>query len=165
MSEDIVKGLGDLNKFLDQLPARMEKNFLRGAVRAGAKVPMAEIKQTVPVETVGKHPGALRDSIKLTTSARAGIVKATVKVGGKKAYWAGWVEKGTKPHDIKPKRLKSLFFAGLARMIVHHPGAKAKPFAGPALRNNVQASVNAMGAYLRARFTKAGIDVPGPENY
>lgn len=165
MSDDVVKGLGELNAFLDQLPPKMERNFLRGAMRAGAKVPLAEIRANVPVEHTGKHPGALKDSIKLRTSARGSIIKATIAIGGKTAFWAGWVEQGTKPHDIKPKRVASLFFAGLLRLIVHHPGAKAHPFAGPALKNNVQATLDAAATYLRARFVKNGIDVPGPENF
>lgn len=166
MSEEVVKGLGDLQQYLDQLPAKVERNVLRGAMRAAAKVPLAAAQADVPVETGGKHPGALKASLKIKTSSRGGIVKAVVAAGGKSAFWALWVERGTKPHEIKPKARKSLFFAGLMKEIVQHPGAKANPFMLNALTKNVQAALDAAGAYIRNRLaTKEGIDVPGPENY
>ena len=164
MSEQSVTGLAELQKFLDALPAKMEKNILRGAMRAGSKVQLARAKELVPVETAGKHPGALRDSLRITTSARGGVVKATVKAGNKKAYYAHMVEFGTAAHFIKPKNKKSLFFAGIAREVIDHPGAKPKPFMRPALDATVTAAVAAVGAYIRSRLTKQGIDVPAPEN-
>lgn len=160
MSEQSVTGLAELQQFLDQLPAKLEKNVLRGAMRAGAKVQMERAKQIVPVEAAGPHAGALRDSLRIKTSVRNGVVKASVSAGNKKAYWARWVEFGTAPHFIKPKNRKSLFFAGLAREVINHPGAKKHPFMRPALDGTVQAAVQAVGAYIRKRLTKEGIQVP-----
>ena len=164
MSEQSVTGLADLQKFLDALPAKMEKNILRGAMRAGAKVQLARAKDLVPVETTGPHPGALRASLRIKTGVRGGVVKATVSAGNKKAFWARWVEFGTAAHFIKPKNRKSLFFAGIAREVINHPGARPKPFMRPALDATVQGAVAAVGEYIRKRLTKEGIDVPGPEN-
>ena len=162
--ETSVTGLAELQRFLDQLPDKLQRNVLRGAMRAGAKVQMARAKELVPAETTGPHPGALRDSLRIKTSARGGIVKAVVTAGNKKAFWARWVEFGTAAHFIKPKNRKSLFFAGLAREVINHPGAKKKPFMRPALDATVQAAVTAVGDYIRKRLTKEGLDVPGPEN-
>lgn len=165
-----VTGLAELQQFLDQLPVKLQRNVLRGAMRAGAKVQRAAALERVSAETAGPHPGALRDSIRISTSVRGGVIKAIVTAGGKvrggvNVFWAWWVEAGTAAHFIKPKNRKSLFFAGLAAEVVNHPGAKPKPFMRPALDTTVNAAVTAVGEYIRARLTKAGIDVPGPENF
>ena len=165
MSEEIVTGLAALQQYLDQLPAKVERNVLRGALRAGAKVELAEAKRLVPVEHGGAHAGALRDSLRIKTSSRGGLVKAIVSAGSKVAYWAKWVEFGTAAHFIKPCNRKSLFLAGMFKEGVNHPGAKKKPFMRPALDNTANAAIAAVGEYIRTRLsTKEGIDVPGPEN-
>lgn len=165
MSEAIVTGLAELQKFLDQMPAKMEANVLRGALRQGAKVQLERARELVPVETGGKHPGALRDSLRISTRMRRGVVKSIVRAGNKRAFYANWVEYGTAAHEIKPKTRKSLFFAGLFGEIVEHPGAKPRPFLRPALDATQNAVIAAVGAYIRRRLDKAGLlDVPGPEN-
>lgn len=166
MSDDtIVTGLAQLQQYLDQLPAKVERNVLRGALRAGAKLQLAEARRLVPVEKGGKHAGALRDSLRIRTSSRGGVIKAIVVAGSKLAFWARWVEYGTAAHFIKPRNRKSLFLAGVFKEGVQHPGAKKKPFMRPALDGTVPAAIAAIGAYIRNRLaTKEGIDVPGPEN-
>ena len=179
MSEEVVKGLGDLQQYLDQLPVKVERNVLRGAMRAAAKVPLAAAREGVPVGSpssegkilYGGRQGALRDSLRITTRVRGTVVSAIVSAGGKlkdgaDVFYALWVERGTQAHDIKPQKAKSLFFAGLMRQIVRHPGAKADPFLENALTKTVRAALDAAGAYIRTRLaTKEGIEVPGPENY
>ena len=164
MADPVVTGLAELQKFLDQLPVKLEKNILRGAMRAGAKEQLAEARLQVPIESGGKHPGALRDSLRIKTSARRGVVKATVTAGSKLAFYARFVEFGTAAHFIKPKARKSLFFAGIMAEVINHPGAKKRPFMRPALDLSAQKAVDAVGAYIRTRLTKEGIEVPGPEN-
>ncbi|MTV59152.1 hypothetical protein GM547_13990, partial [Streptococcus pneumoniae] len=51
MSNVHIKGGAELNKFLQQLPAKIEQSVLRGALRAGANVVMAEAKANVPVDS------------------------------------------------------------------------------------------------------------------
>lgn len=174
MTEQVVTGVGDVQRFLDQLPAKLEKNILRGALRAGAKVPLAEAREAVPVgptsgenaRLYGGHRGALKESLRISTSARGGTITARVVAGGKNrksgadVFYAHMVEGGTKPHEIKPRRHKSLFFSGLAREVVQHPGAKKQPFLAPALANHLRATLDAVGAYIRQRLTKAGIETP-----
>lgn len=70
------------------------------------------------------------------------------------AAYAAYVEKGTRAHDIRPRRARALRFAataGGARLtgsprtgapvvfakVVHHPGTKAQPFLEPAARSTV----------------------------
>ena len=162
MSEPTITGLAELQRALDQLPAQIEKNILRGALRAGAKVQLQEAKRLVPAESSGPHPGALRDSLRISTSARNGTVRAQVKAGGKKAFWARWVEFGTAKHLIKAKPGKSLFFGGRNVPEVMHPGAKKRPFMRPALDGTFTAAVEAAAAYIRKRLTKQGIATPDP---
>ena len=54
-----IKGLRELNSFLQQLPPKMEKNVLRGALRAGARVVAEEARLRAPEKT-----GLLRHGIK-----------------------------------------------------------------------------------------------------
>lgn len=159
MSETIVTGLADLQKALDQLPAKLEANVLRSALRQGAKVQLAKAREAVPVQS-----GDLRESLRISTRSRRGLVRAILKAGNKKAFYAHLVEFGTAEHWIKPKNRKSLFLAGVARETVHHPGAQKKPFIRPALDSTVPAVIAAVGAYLRRRLDKEGIDLPDAEN-
>ena len=144
-----VSGLSELDKLLKELPAKIEGNIMRGAMRAGAKVFADRAKQMVPVKS-----GQLRDSIKVSTRSKRGRVSATVRAGGKKAFYAHMVEFGTARHFIKPRKRKSLFFAGLAREVVDHPGASPKPFMRPALDGGQVEAVNAAADYIRKRLAK-----------
>lgn len=149
VSELHVSGLFELDKLLKELPAKIEGNIMRGAMRAGAKVFADRAKELVPVKS-----GQLRDSIKVRTKSRRGRVSATVRAGGKEAFYAHMVEFGTARHFIKPRKRKSLFFAGLAREVVDHPGASPKPFMRPALDGGQVEAVNAAADYIRKRLAK-----------
>jgi HK97 gp10 family phage protein len=146
-----IKGLAELHQTLQQLPATIERNVLRGALRAGGKVIEAEARSLVPVAS-----GDVRDSIRVSMRVRskAGWVNAQVKAGNKKAWYARLVEFGTARHWIRPKNRKSLFIAGLFKEAVDHPGAKPKPFMRPAFDNKARAAIDAMADYIRARLPK-----------
>jgi HK97 gp10 family phage protein len=167
MLEINIQGLADLNKLLQELPAKIEANVLRGGLRAGAKVIEAEAKRQVPVGqarvtrnksgAVTLHkPGALRDSIRISMRSRlkAGWLNINIKAGNGEAWYAHLVEFGTARHWIKPKNRKSLFFAGLAKELVDHPGAKPKPFMRPAFDAAHRAALDAMADYIRTRLPK-----------
>ena len=159
MSEIRVKGLADLNKFLQQLPAKVEQSVLRGALRAGANVVMAEAKANVPVDS-----GQLRDGLKVSTSSRRGRVTAKVKATGKHAFIAPWLEYGTAAHKITAKKGKGLFFGGLFVKGVQHPGSRPKPFMRPALDGRAQDAVVAAAQYMKRRLaTKNGLDTSSVE--
>jgi HK97 gp10 family phage protein len=160
MSEVNVKGLRELQAFLDQLPAKMESNIMRGALRAGAKPIRIDAQRNL--QTNGSvETGELVKGIKVTTRSRKGVVTATIKTAGKHGYIANWIEHGTAAHWIKPKNARSLFFAGLFAEVIEHPGARAKPFMRPAMDNRQQDAVIAVGNYIKARLTKAGIEGAG----
>lgn len=158
MPEVKVKGLADLQAMLEELPAKIERNVVRGGLRAGAKVIQEEAKRLCPVGggqlRKGETPGALRDSVRISMAARRGKVTATVKAGNRAAYYAHMVEFGTARHWIKPKNRKSLFLSGLMKEVVDHPGAQKKPFMRPAIDGKAEEAINEMADYIRERIPK-----------
>ena len=148
-NELTVSGFAELDKLLKELPVKIEKNIMRGALRAGQKEFLDIARETVPV-----YDGDLRDSLRIKTSVRNGTASATLVAGNKKVYYAHMVEFGTTQHFIRPKGKKSLFFSGLAKNIVDHPGAKAKPFMRPAFDAGQAAAVAATADYIRKRLAK-----------
>lgn len=186
-----VKGLSELQKFLDALPAKMEANVMRAALRAGAKVIEEAAKSNVPVSS-----GRLRDSIKVSTRSRRGQVTASITAGGKatrkfvtqgpdgsvkvsyeNAYYAAWVEYGTAAHKIGVKYAKSLILRPNARATsgfakrwmrdgilvegVDHPGSSPHPYMRPALDSRAQEALLAVGKAIKKRLTKQGLEAAG----
>lgn len=190
MSEIHVKGLSDLQKLLNTLPAKIEQNALRGALRAAANVVKKEAQALVP-----KQSGALRDSIRVSVRARYGKVTASIKAGGgptkkqvrttpsgrtsvkySNAYYAHMVEYGTRAHYLKSQKTKAWRLvankqasSGFAKRLVvtgetgaMHPGARPHPYMRPALDNRAGDALVAAGEYLKKRLaTKEGLDTAG----
>lgn len=149
-----VKGLKELNAFLQQLPPKLEKNVLRGALRSGAKVVMEEAKARAPVAT-----GTMRDGLKVSTGGKGGTVIAKVKVTGKHAYLAPWLEYGTAAHVITAKGSGWMFFGGMFARKVEHPGISPRPFMRPALDGQAAQAVLAAANYMKQRLqSKHGLD-------
>lgn len=179
MSETVVKGLADLQRALDELPAKIEANIMRGALRAGAKVMAEEARRLAPegppsAESAAKYGGRrglLRDSIRVSVSLKRGQVRARVIAGGKvkgggAAFYAHMVERGTAAHIIAAPPGAKLNVHGVFFRSVMHPGARKQPFMRPALDTMSGAAMEASREYIRNRLsTKHGIDVPGPDNH
>lgn len=177
MSEIHVTGLADLQKFLDQLPKKLEANVVRGSLRAGAMVVLKQAKSNVPVgkpnaENVrlyGGYAGALRDSIRVSTKIKGGKVIASVKAGGKTkkgadAFYAQMVEYGTSAHIIKAKPGKFMSIGGGYLRQVEHPGTRARPFLRPALDSQAGAAIAAAAEYMKHRLsTKEGMNTADVE--
>lgn len=72
--------------------------------------------------------GHLRRSVHSKVSSFEGIVSNNVK-------YARTIEEGSKPHTIKPRTKKALYWNGASHPVrqVKHPGTKAYPFLQPAL--------------------------------
>lgn len=174
MAETHVTGLAELQKFLDQLPAKIERNVMRGALRAGVNVIKNQARASAPVgqpsqENVrlyGGYAGALRDSIRVTTRVRGGRVTASVKAGGKNSrsradvYYAHMIEFGTRAHFILPRKARGwLSFLSVFARKISHPGARPRPFMRPALDSQAQNAVIAAAEYMKKRLaTKEGLD-------
>jgi HK97 gp10 family phage protein len=168
-----VKGLADLQKFLDQLPVKLERNVMRSSMRQGAKLILNDAKARAPVgppsaknrRLYGGYAGALRDSIRVGTSGRRGKVTAYIRAGGRNkktgatVFYAHFLEYGTKAHNIAAKVGGWLSFGGVFAKTVEHPGITARPFMRPALDTKGQAAVQAMAADMRAKLAKKhGLD-------
>jgi HK97 gp10 family phage protein len=165
MSDVNIKGLAALQAALDSLPAKIEANIMRGALRAGAKVLATEAKGNIQ-----SHSGKLAGSIRVSVALRRGTVKAAVKAGGRgkgkaSAFYAHMVEGGTQAHLITAPPGSALNVGGTLVRSVQHPGARAKPYLRPALDSRAMDAVEAAREYIRTRLaSKHGIDVPGPDN-
>lgn len=153
-----IKGAAELQRKLGQLPVKLEKNILRGALRAGAKVIEREAKARVPVKS-----GLLRDSIRVSVRARRGTVTAQVKAGGRRkgqAFYAWMVEHGTRRHVIvagagRSRTVRALAIAGrIVGAKVDHPGAAAHPFMKPSLDSRAPQALDAIRAYIGKRLDK-----------
>jgi len=164
-----IKGLAELDKLLKDLPAKIEGNVMRGALRAGQKTmgdaAKANLQRNGSVKT-----GALQKSVRIRfqrKSEKFGWIRSYLIAGNKEAWYAHLIEYGTgsfyagngskskkAPYDIKPKNKKSLFFAGLARQVVTHPGIQPKPFMRPAFDASNQQSIEAIANYIRIRLPK-----------
>ena len=166
-SDVVVTGLAELQLQLSQLPANIERKLLRGALRAGQKVvadmardraPSAEPSSTA-AQKYGAVTGALRSSIRVSARARGGNIVASVKAGNRAAYYAGWVEFGTRPHTIEAKDGGAISFGGKEYKRINHPGAQARPYMRPALdwaASNNSAPFQAVAAYLQRRLAQEG---------
>ena len=185
MADDqTIIGGRELNDFLQQLPVKVERNIMRGALRAGANVYKRLVQARVPVV----H-GVLRKSVRVSTRSKRGTVTASVKIGGSMAYYAHMVEFGTKPHLIKvqesersinyrlTRKRGRLTYASMRTVnrnvlqignrfvgpTVKHPGAQPQQFARPSFDEGVNPVLEEVKNYIRGRLTKEGINVPAPE--
>jgi len=158
-----IVGGKELAEFLKTLPAKLERNVMRGALRAGAKVIADEAKANVPTRM-----GALKKSIRVSSRLKKGEITASAKAGNKKVFYAGWVEFGTAPHKIVASNVASkMFLRFIAKdgnvvktKSVNHTGAVSKPFMRPALDTKAAQSVQEAGRYIKQRMTKEGLDAP-----
>lgn len=175
-----VKGLSQLQRFLDELPVKLEKNVMRGALRAGMNV----IKP-IAASNVHSISGELAAGLKIGTRARAGRIVANLKATGKHAYVAIWVEFGTSAHLIKVQEaekpinlrlsqrrgvLTRASMSTINRVVlkignkfvgptVSHPGARARKFMRNAIDSQAEAAVVAVAQYIKKRLaTKEGLD-------
>jgi len=173
ISETNLKGFSELQKFLDELPVKVEANIMRGALRAGCKPLLQAAKAACPVgEPSGSgakkyrlYAGALRDTIRITTRKKGSEISASVIAGGKTktgavVWYANLIEyTGALPHEITAKIGGSLFIGGLFHKSVEHPGMQPKPYMRPALDAQNDAAILAVGEYIKKRLaTKEGLD-------
>lgn len=155
-----IKGLTALGKALSELPLKLERNVLRGALRAG-QAPIRDHAR----ENAAKATGELADGLRVSTSSKGGKVYATLRTGGKHGFIAPWIEFGTSAHMIKPRRPGGKLRLKDGRVVssVVHPGSRAIPFMRPALDTQKNAAVLAVANYIRNRLaTQHGIDMPAP---
>jgi hypothetical protein len=109
---------------------------------------VAEQKRLVPRRT-----GNLGRSI------HVGRVSATFAETVAEADYAGYVEFGTRPHDIRPTRKTALRFKNdqgevVFAKLVHHPGTHAQPFMLPGAQRAL--AKTGLADLIITRWNKAG---------
>jgi HK97 gp10 family phage protein len=151
-----LSGGPELLALLDQVPAKIGRNVLRGGVRAAAVVVRDEARATVR-----RRSGALARTLKVDSDRKGTIVSAKVKARGKRAFIAPFIEYGVAGHVIKPKRKKALTIGD--RVLsgpFKHPGHRAFPFMRPALDSKATEAINVMGEYIRQRLSWNTLQAP-----
>jgi len=120
--------------------ARLDRSDLTRAIRGASRAELREAGRQVvnrarvlaPVDT-----GRLRASIK-ADPPRLLTFRPSVTIGSNVEY-AEFVNDGTRPHIIRPRRGRALRFVVGGRVVyarvVHHPGTRAQPFLDRALRD------------------------------
>ncbi len=164
-NEFSVQGLKELHQMLQQLPVRIERNIMRGAIRAGANVYRDAARAAAPVDD-----GILKRSIK-TGSSKVTKGKVTVSVGTD-LYYARMVEFGTasyytgngrsvrKPYKIpklskgQKRNKKALKFGNAIVNSVMHPGIKPQPFMRRAFDGASDQAVAKFAEYVAQRLDK-----------
>ena len=163
-----VTGRTEVKRYLDGLPAKIEKKLLRGAARAAADVVADEAKLRAPADET-------REAITTRYKVEPGriTVVVTVKPGFGRSL-GFWSEYGTSPHFISVDedqragrsvgRINRLLKSGdgspslviggkFVGATVFHPGAQAQPFLRPALDlkkvEAIAAAQNYIDSHLR----------------
>lgn len=179
--DEAVTGGAELDRLLQTLPGKVQKNVTRAALRAGAAVLLREVRQRIPVDQ-----GVLRTTSRISARNTPQEVQVSVKVGGKHKGVDGWyarlVEYGTRQHYIKVadvdrgrgrKRGTLATISTVNRRVLQiganfvgpsvlHPGARAQPFMRPAVDAKFNEAIAAVTAKVRERLTREGLDSPPP---
>jgi len=110
---------------------------------------LAEMEVRVPVKT-----GRLRGSLHIQVDPN----RVTIGPNEEIAPYAGYVEYGTRPHEIRPRRPDGVlvFMVGNTKVVtrlVRHPGTKPQPYVQPAFEAWVD-SLGTMAAEANVKVLK-----------
>lgn len=152
----MLRGERETRDFFTSFPMKLQKNVLRGALRAGAN----PIKDTARAN-IHSISGLTAKGIRVFTGSRDGKVTATIRTTGPHAHVGNWLEFGTAAHAIRPKDGTWLYFGGVFLREVMHPGARPYPFLVPAMDSRRNDVVYAAAKYMESRLTKEGLNVAG----
>ena len=118
-----VKGFKELSRALKNLDSKTQSKIIRRGTAKMAQVVRKEMRANAP-----RKSGKLKKSIsyKNRRDRRGGY---TAQVGAfSDGFYAKFIEQGTKPHVIKPKRGRSISVKRNQYTEINHPGIKANPF-------------------------------------
>jgi HK97 gp10 family phage protein len=137
-----VKGLKELFDALEQVPAKLENNILRGAIRAGSKPIVEEARRRAPV-LKSLDPRRVFGALAKSIRARAVRMRGGLLMGGVVAGGAATVGRGADKVQAEP------FYA----RFVEFGTAKNPPqaFLRPAVDTRVPAAIDATADYIRGR--------------
>lgn len=130
-----IRGLERLQRRLDEAGRKRLSDEMRAATGTSVLLVEAEAKERVPQ----KSRALFRSIAGTALSTPGGTIRGVVKAGGEGVAYARFVEFGTKPHVILPRRKRALRWRipggrgfRFARR-VQHPGTKPQPYMIPAL--------------------------------
>src|SRR4249920_2831547 len=95
MFEVKINGLAELQQRLDQVAPKIEKNILRGGLRAGMNVIKPEAQRNIRSVS-----GILAKGLRVGTGGRGSQTFSYLRARGKHAFIAKWLEFGAKAHFI-----------------------------------------------------------------
>ena len=179
----MLVGGPELLKVLDQFPDNIERNVLRGGLRAGAK-PIQQRAKTI----VRRKSGKLAKGIVVGSRTEQGQPRGYVKLKGPHSFIGVFLEWGVRAHLIKVSdedraKLGKMTRRGFRRFgmktinkmrragslligknfvgpVVDHPGFAPMPFMRPALDQGAADAVKAMGEYIANRVQIGDIKAP-----
>jgi hypothetical protein len=166
----------DLERLIDGLAdARVARSIRRGAINAAAQVTARGARVTAGARV---RTGQLRESIRVRTKVRGDDVEGFVFAGSRTtvyragratkqsyknangsynvAFYAAFVERGTRPHFIPKTRVfgRGVAFGGVVRQQVYHPGARPVRYMERALANTQPQIGGAMDQYMGRRLRR-----------
>lgn len=151
-----VRGLREVDRVLAELGPRVARRLAGNAVRAGGRV----IRRKA-VEKVPKRTRKLARAI----IVRGGKDAGTAVVGARRptSNITHLVEFGTKGHRIGPKRGGKVLRLADGRFVrsARHPGARARPFLGPALEGGQAEAVRKIADNLIAGIAREVVKIRG----
>ena len=122
----------EIDKFAVELTELSEKS--RGNIQKAIKKSAFNIEAKAKNNLKANRSVVTRHLTK-NVATQMGDLEATIHTSNVK--YAIIVEKGSKPHIIRAKNKKALYWKGASRPVklVNHPGSKAKPFLIPAFES------------------------------
>jgi HK97 gp10 family phage protein len=148
---------------LKELEKAVRKEIIEAALMAGGKIIHAAAESRAPGKLELRIVGG-RSLRKRVDGRLTAIVKANGKfcvIGPDKKHWHyRFFEFGATKHDIKPKNKSAIAFEGRNGLIVTGSatatgGVRMRPFMRPAVDENKDAAVVAMGNVLANSIEKA----------
>lgn len=115
-----IEGLDRLRGAIQRSPDTVYKE-LSGAIKTSVNFIRPLMRREVPVKS-----GKLSRNIEARADGLEGSVGPNLQV----TPYAIYVHEGTRPHIIRPRTMKALYWKGAAHpwKVIHHPGTKANPF-------------------------------------
>jgi HK97 gp10 family phage protein len=116
----------------------------------------AEIFADEAASKVRNTSQTVAKNIRVETIKRSrGKIEVWVGPYKKAAWFAHFIERGTKPHVIRPRKRKALLLdEGRFAATVWHPGMAARPFMRPTFDEKNQAVQREIGAQLKRVINK-----------
>ena len=122
----------EIDKFAVELTELSEKS--RDNIQKAVKKSAFNIESQAK-KNLASNKSVVTGHLRRSIATKMGDLEATIHTSNVK--YAVIVEKGSRPHIIRPKNKKALYWKGAKRPVklVNHPGSKAKPYLEPAFES------------------------------